>query len=113
MIPMTLQYFLFDIEKQKDKECEYIRKLMYTLISDTTTKVKIYPANTSCDVEPSKLHFLKRMSFKSCNGHADFVQKMKDIGLELNIYKISTLEKGRIHYDVLNKNINFFQKRNY
>lgn len=113
MNPLMLQYFLSTNENEKNKECNYIRNLMYTLICDTKLNVKTCKNfTTSCNVDPSKLYFLKYESFSTCNGHEDFVKRLKDsFDLNLKIFNISTIEKGRIHFDVSNKTLTYFQKR--
>lgn len=107
-----LQYFFNDIEKQKDIECSYIRGLMHKLIVDTVETVKIKrDVKTFCDVDHSKLHFMKYASFFSCSGHLDFESNIKDLGIRLNVFPMKSLEKGRIEFDVLDRSITFFQKR--
>ena len=111
MNPIMLQYFFNDIEKQKDIECNYIRSLMYKLIADTIESVKKPHAKTSCIVDPSKLFFMKHIAFYTCNEHYEFEKNLKDIGIRLHVFPMVSLEKGRIEFDVLERKLTYFQKR--
>ena len=113
MNPFMLQYFFNDIEKQKEVECNYIRGLMYKLIADTIETVKIKrDVKTFCDVDPSKLHFMKYAPFYTCNKHFEFENNINGLGIRLHIFPMVSLEKGRIEFDVLERKITYFQKRN-
>lgn len=112
MNPIMLQYFFNDIEKQKDIECNYIRNLMYKLVADTIESVKKRDVNTSCVVDPSKLHFLKHAPFYTCTGHHDFEKSLERIlGIQLHVFPMVSLEKGRIEFNAIRRELTYFQKR--
>ncbi len=98
-------------DNRKIEECNYISDSVTNLFNKTIKSENVDLSKKNVQIlDDKKLDVLRFKPFDSCKEYDDLRKSFKKLGIEFKFHNMYSLSKSTIEYNVINKQIDVYQK---